>query len=136
MSRPVPPTEADEVTTLGGLVEHHALVEADWFAGKLRGEPPAERWESADWDADADGDWEWTSAARDTASSCTPSGGTRWRGRAGSSPAGSTVDPDRAIVTRQRASEPGSAGPDVLAATSSSAPPARLGCPPSADLIE
>jgi hypothetical protein len=51
--------------TLGGLIKHLALVEADWFAWKLRGESPGEPWTSVDWDTTPD--WEWTSAAEDTA---------------------------------------------------------------------
>jgi hypothetical protein len=50
--------------TLGGLVKHLALVETDWFAGKLRGEQLGDPWDSADWDDDAD--WEWSSAAQDS----------------------------------------------------------------------
>jgi hypothetical protein len=49
--------------TLGGLVKHMALVETDWFAVKLRGEPYGEPWASADYDADPS--WEWSSAAAD-----------------------------------------------------------------------
>ena len=57
-------TTAASTMTLGGLLKHLALVEAGWFAEKLRGEPLGEPWDSVDWDADAD--WEWTSAADDT----------------------------------------------------------------------
>jgi hypothetical protein len=57
-------TTAASTMTLGGLVKHLALVEADWFAVKLRGESLGEPWSSVDWEADAD--WEWTSAAYDT----------------------------------------------------------------------
>jgi hypothetical protein len=57
-------TTAASTMTLGGLLKHLALVEADWFAVKLRGEQLGEPWDTVDWDADAD--WEWTSAAQDT----------------------------------------------------------------------
>jgi hypothetical protein len=57
-------TTAASTMTLGGLVKHLALVEADWFAVKLRGERLGEPWESGDWEGDDD--WEWTSAAQDT----------------------------------------------------------------------
>jgi uncharacterized damage-inducible protein DinB len=50
--------------TLGGLVKHLALVEADWFGVKLRGERLGDPWESGEWEGDDD--WEWTSAADDT----------------------------------------------------------------------
>ncbi len=49
--------------TLGGLLKHLALVEADWFARKLHGEALGEPWDSVDWDTSPD--WEWTSAAED-----------------------------------------------------------------------
>ncbi len=57
-------TTATSTMTLGGLVKHLALVEADWFGAKLRGEPLGEPWGSVDWDSDPD--WEWTSAAQDS----------------------------------------------------------------------
>ena len=57
-------TTAASTMTLGGLLKHLALVEADWFAVKLRGESLGEPWDSVDWDEDAD--WEWSSAADDT----------------------------------------------------------------------
>ncbi len=57
-------TTAASTMTLGGLLKHLALVEADWFAVKLRGERIGEPWESGDWDADPD--WEWHSAADDS----------------------------------------------------------------------
>jgi uncharacterized damage-inducible protein DinB len=58
-------TTAASTMTLGGLLKHLALVEADWFAVKLRGERLGEPWESGDWDARPD--WEWASAAQDSA---------------------------------------------------------------------
>jgi hypothetical protein len=57
-------TTAASTMTLGGLLKHLALVEADWFAVKLRGEPLGQPWDSVDWDTNAD--WEWTSAGDDT----------------------------------------------------------------------
>ncbi len=54
-------TTAASTMTLGGLLKHLALVEADWFAVKLRGEPIGAPWDRIDWDAHPD--WEWQSAA-------------------------------------------------------------------------
>ena len=50
--------------TLGGLLKHLALVEADTFSGKLHGRDPGPPWNAVAWDADPD--WEWRSAAEDT----------------------------------------------------------------------
>ena len=50
--------------TLGGLLKHLALVEADYFSGKLLGRDPGPPWNTVDWDADPD--WEWRSASEDT----------------------------------------------------------------------
>lgn len=50
--------------TLGGLLKHLALCEADWFAVKLRGEGYGPPWEAGDWDSGPD--WEWRSAADDS----------------------------------------------------------------------
>ena len=50
--------------TLGGLLKHTAVVEADWLVGAFLGEPIGEPWDSVDWDADPD--WEWHSAAEDS----------------------------------------------------------------------
>lgn len=41
-------TTAASTMTLGGLLKHLALVEADWFAVKLRGEPIGAPWDSVD----------------------------------------------------------------------------------------
>ncbi len=49
--------------TLGGLLKHLALVEDDYFAGRLHARPLQEVWDR-DWDADPD--WEWRSAADDS----------------------------------------------------------------------
>jgi uncharacterized damage-inducible protein DinB len=57
-------TTAASTMTLGGLLKHLALVEADWFAVKLRGEPIGAPWDAVDWDADPD--WEWRTAADDS----------------------------------------------------------------------
>ena len=50
--------------TLGGLVKHLALVEDEYFTGRLLGQQLGAPWDAADWDADRD--WEWHSAADDT----------------------------------------------------------------------
>jgi hypothetical protein len=50
--------------TLGGLLKHLALVEADYFLSRLHGRSPGPPWESVNWDANPD--WEWHSAAEDT----------------------------------------------------------------------
>lgn len=42
--------------TLGGLVKHVALVEADWLAVKLAGQDHGAPWDAVDFDADPD--WE------------------------------------------------------------------------------
>jgi hypothetical protein len=50
--------------TLGGLLKHLALVEDDYFSGRLHGRDPQPPFDTVDWDADPD--WEWRSAAEDT----------------------------------------------------------------------
>jgi len=50
--------------TLGGLLKHLALVEADWFSRWLHGREVGPPWDTVDWDADPD--WDWHSAAADT----------------------------------------------------------------------
>lgn len=50
--------------TLGGLLKHLALIEANYFSWKLHGRSPGPPWETVDWDADPD--WEWRTAAEDT----------------------------------------------------------------------
>lgn len=57
-------TTAATKMTLGGLLKHLALVEADYFTWKLLGQDPGAPWNSVDWDADPD--WEWHSAADDS----------------------------------------------------------------------
>ena len=49
--------------TLGGLLKHLALVEDEYFSGRLLGRDPPP-WDTVDWHADRD--WEWHSAAEDT----------------------------------------------------------------------
>src|SRR3954454_1483567 len=48
--------------TLGGLVKHVALVEADWLAVRLAGREYGAPWDAVDFDADPD--WEWRTGAR------------------------------------------------------------------------
>ena len=50
--------------TLGGLLKHLALVEDDYFTGKLLGRNLGSPWDTVDWDADPD--WEWHSAVEDS----------------------------------------------------------------------
>ncbi len=50
--------------TLGGLLKHLALVEDDYFSGRLLGRELGPPWDAVDWDADRD--WEWRTAAEDT----------------------------------------------------------------------
>lgn len=57
-------TAAASSMTLGGLVKHLALVEADWIAVKLAGQPYGPPWESVDFGQDPD--WEWRTAADDS----------------------------------------------------------------------
>jgi uncharacterized damage-inducible protein DinB len=57
-------TTASSAMTLGGLVKHLALVEADWLAVKLAGEEYGGPWDAVDFDADPD--WEWRTGALDT----------------------------------------------------------------------
>jgi uncharacterized damage-inducible protein DinB len=57
-------TTAATTMTLGGLLKHLALVEADYFTLKLLGQDPGLPWNAVDWDANPN--WEWRSAAQDT----------------------------------------------------------------------
>lgn len=57
-------TTAASSMTLGGLVKHVALVEADWLAVKLAGREYGAPWDSVDFDADPD--WEWRTGASDS----------------------------------------------------------------------
>jgi hypothetical protein len=50
--------------TLGGLLKHLALVEADYFSWRLHGRDPGPPWNSVDWDSDPN--WDWRSASEDT----------------------------------------------------------------------
>jgi hypothetical protein len=56
-------TTAASTMTLGGLVKHLALVEADWLAVKLAGEEYGAPWGDVDFDADPE--WEWRTGAED-----------------------------------------------------------------------
>jgi hypothetical protein len=56
-------TTAASTMTLGGLVKHVALVEADWLAVKLAGREYGAPWEDVDFDADPD--WDWRTGAED-----------------------------------------------------------------------
>src|SRR3954468_24695237 len=57
-------TTAASTMTLGGLVKHLTLVEADYFTWKLLGRDPGAPWNTIDWDADPD--WEWRTGAEDS----------------------------------------------------------------------
>jgi uncharacterized damage-inducible protein DinB len=56
-------TTAASAMTLGGLVKHVALVEADWLAVKLAGQGYGSPWDAVDFDADPD--WDWRTGALD-----------------------------------------------------------------------
>jgi uncharacterized damage-inducible protein DinB len=56
-------TTAASTMTLGGLVKHLALVEADWLAVKLAGQEYGPPWDAVDFDADPD--WEWRTGSED-----------------------------------------------------------------------
>ncbi|MET8361578.1 DUF664 domain-containing protein, partial [Micromonospora sp. NPDC005171] len=57
-------TTAASAMTLGGLVKHVALVEADWLAVKLAGQEYGAPWDGVDFGADPD--WEWRTGALDS----------------------------------------------------------------------
>jgi len=57
-------TVGASTVTLGGLLKHLALVEDDYFTGKLLGRDLGSPWDAVDWDADPN--WEWRTAAEDT----------------------------------------------------------------------
>src|SRR6476661_7867317 len=57
-------TTAASAMTLGGLVKHVALVEADWLAVKLAGQGYGAPWDAVDFDADPD--WEWRTGTLDS----------------------------------------------------------------------
>jgi len=57
-------TTAASTMTLGGLIKHVALVEADWLAVKLAGQEYGAPWDGVDFDADPS--WDWRTAAEDT----------------------------------------------------------------------
>jgi len=56
-------TTAASTMTLGGLVKHMALVEADWLVVKLTGQEYGSPWDVVDFDDDPD--WEWRTGALD-----------------------------------------------------------------------
>ena len=56
-------TTAASSMTLGGLIKHMALVEADWLVVKLAGQPYGAPWDEVDFDADPN--WEWRTGAQD-----------------------------------------------------------------------
>src|SRR3954463_5228275 len=56
-------TTAASAMTLGGLVKHMALVEADWLAVKLAGQDYGSPWGTGDFDSDPG--WEWRTGALD-----------------------------------------------------------------------
>jgi hypothetical protein len=58
-------TTAASTMTLGGLVKHVALVEADWLAVKLAGQQYGAPWDSVNFEEDSD--WEWRTGATDAA---------------------------------------------------------------------
>jgi uncharacterized damage-inducible protein DinB len=55
-------TAAASTMTLGGLLNHMALVEDSWFSRWLHGNDRAAPWDAVDWKADPD--WEWHDAQR------------------------------------------------------------------------
>ncbi|HEU5267599.1 MAG TPA: DinB family protein [Jatrophihabitans sp.] len=57
LAQPLPPS----TLTLGGLLNHLALVEDSWFEERFLGRPEREPWAGIDWDADPD--WEFRTAA-------------------------------------------------------------------------
>ncbi len=57
LARPLPPSSL----TLGGLLNHLALVEDAWFRVRFSGLSPVAPWGDVDWDADPD--WEFRTAA-------------------------------------------------------------------------
>jgi uncharacterized damage-inducible protein DinB len=57
-------TTAASSMTLGGLIKHVALVEADWLAVKLAGQEYGAPWVAVDFEADPD--WEWRTGALDS----------------------------------------------------------------------
>ncbi|MGW6280569.1 DinB family protein [Kribbella sp. NPDC055071] len=55
---------APSTMSLGGLLKHLALVEDDYFTGRLHDRELGAPWDGVDWDATPD--WEWESAADDS----------------------------------------------------------------------
>ena len=54
-------TTAASTMTLGGVMNHLALVEDGWFSRALWGRDYSSPWDGVDWSADPD--WEWRTAA-------------------------------------------------------------------------
>ncbi len=75
-------TTAASAMTLGGLVKHVALVEADWLAVKLAGCEYGAPWDAVDFDADPD--WEWRTGRWTLPKMSTQCGETQSSGRASS----------------------------------------------------
>ena len=57
-------TTAATTMTLGGLLKHLALVEADYFTFKLLGADPGPPLNTVDWESEPD--WEWRTAGEDS----------------------------------------------------------------------
>jgi hypothetical protein len=57
-------TVGASTVTLGGLLKHLALVEAEYFAYRIHGRDHGPPWNEVDWEANPG--WEWASAADDT----------------------------------------------------------------------
>ncbi|CCK27968.1 hypothetical protein BN159_3589 [Streptomyces davaonensis JCM 4913] len=55
---------APSALTVGGMLKHLALVEAEYFTLRLLGEDPGPPWNTVDWEAEPD--WDWRSAAEHT----------------------------------------------------------------------
>jgi len=60
LNRQHPPSSV----TLGRLLKHLALVEDEYFTGRLLGRELGAPWDAVDWDSNPD--WEWSSAADDS----------------------------------------------------------------------
>jgi uncharacterized damage-inducible protein DinB len=56
-------TIAASSMTLGGMINHLALVEDAWLSERLMGREPSPPWDGVDWEDDPD--WEWSTAAHE-----------------------------------------------------------------------
>ena len=90
-------TTAASSMTLGGLVKHLALVEADWLAVKLAGQQYGAPWDAVDFDADPD--WDWRTGALDAPDEVYAIGERRLIGRGHSS---TTSSPSAGWTERPR----------------------------------